>query len=235
MAKDIKTILLTGASKGMGASMVQTFLEDEKYNYRLILVARKSDTYLENIKILKKRYKNEIFSFFCDLGQPKEVNLLLNEILAIGHKIDIVINNAGYTNPISFLDIEANDFRHTMEVNLITPFRIIQKLFQSGNHIEHIVNVASTSGIGARPGWLTYASSKAAMISMSDTLRDELSIFGCKVVCISPGRCATDLRKILAPDEDPSTIMQPENVAEVVNFLISDNGQYITSQNLIIR
>lgn len=151
------------------------------------------------------------------------------------YKIDILINNAGYTNPEGFMDIEINDFRHTFEVNVISPFKIIQKLFQNGNHIKNIVNLASTSGIGARPGWLTYAASKAAMISMSDTLREELHVFGTNVICISPGRCATDLRKTLAPNEDPSSIMQPENVAEVVKFLLSDSGKYITSHNLIIR
>ena len=232
MKKPVKTILLTGASKGIGASMVSAFLEDN-HHYRLIVVARKSESFLKNIE--KWKNENEIIPFFCDLGNPKEVDVFLEKIVSTGHKIDIVVNNAGYTNPVSFLDIHADDFRYTMEVNLITPFKIIQKLFQSGNHVEHIVNVASTSGIGARPGWLSYAASKAAMISMSDTLREELSVFGCQVICVSPGRCATDLRKKLAPDEDPSTIMQPENVADVVKFLVSENGKYLTSQNLIIR
>src|SRR5690606_33846749 len=98
-----------------------------------------------------------------------------------------------------------------------------------------ILNVASTAGSSARPGWLAYASSKAALISISQTLSEELSEYGILVYCISPGRCATELRKILAPDEDPSTIMQPEHVGEVVNQLLSDNGVCLDGQNIVVR
>ncbi len=233
--KNTKTLLVTGASKGIGFSTVKAFMDDDNQNYRIIMVARESDVYKENVKYLEKNYNNEIIAINSDLGKASSVEELLKTLLEYDYKIDILVNNAGYTNPVSFLNTTTTDFRHTMEVNLIAPFRIIQGLFAAGKHIEHIVNIASTSGIGARPGWLSYASSKAAMISMSDTLREELSIFGTHVVCISPGRCATDLRKILAPDEDPSTIMQSENVADTIKYLVSDEGRYITSQNIIVR
>ncbi len=233
--KKTKTVLVTGASKGIGLSIVKLLLEDNEVNYRMILIARKSDVYTKEVNNLKAKYNNEIIPFICDLGNSKELDKTLKDIINLNFKIDILVNNAGYTNPESFLDVEIDDFRHTLEVNVISPFKIIKELYKSGNHIENIINLGSTSGIGARPGWITYAASKAAMISMSDTLREELHIFGTNVICISPGRCATDLRKTLAPNEDPTTIMQPQNVADIVKFLISSKGQYITSNNLIIR
>ena len=233
--KKTKTVLITGASKGIGFSTVKALLDDKKNKYRIVMIARESDTYQKNINYLKKNYNNEIIPLYADLGKVSSLNDVLKQILAFDFKIDVLVNNAGYTNPTSFLNATSEDFRHTIEVNLIAPFQIIQKLFNAGKHIDTIVNIASTSGIGARPGWLTYAASKAAMISMSDTLREELSVFGTHVVCISPGRCATDLRKTLAPDEDPTTIMQSENVADTIKYLISDAGKYITSQNLIVR
>jgi len=73
------------------------------------------------------------------------------------------------------------------------------------------------------------------MISMSDTLREELKVFGVDVISISPGRCATNLRKTLAPDEDPNTIMQPENVANAIYYLSTAEGKYLISQNLVVR
>jgi 3-oxoacyl-[acyl-carrier protein] reductase len=163
------------------------------------------------------------------------VDKLLKNIIKLKYNIDIIVNNAGYTNPVGFLDSTAKDFRHTLEVNLISPYKIIKELFKAGKHAKKIINIASTSGIGARPGWLSYACSKSAMISMSDTLREELSVFNVDVICLSPGRCATDLRKKLAPDEDPASIMQPENVADTIYYLTSDNGKFLISQNLIIR
>ena len=232
---DIKTVLVTGASKGIGLSIVKAFLQDKQKNYRIIMVARESEAYTENLHDLRSNYTNDIIEIVADLGKSSDVEKVLRIVAKEEYNIDVLINNAGYTNPQSFLNATTTDFRHTMEVNLIAPFRIIQGIFASGQHIKHIVNIASTAGIGARPGWVTYASSKAAMISMSDTLREELSAFGTHVVCISPGRCATDLRKTLAPDEDPSTIMQSENVADAIKYLISDEGRYITSENIIVR
>jgi 3-oxoacyl-[acyl-carrier protein] reductase len=73
------------------------------------------------------------------------------------------------------------------------------------------------------------------MISMSAVMKEELAIYGTRVVCISPGRCATNLRRTLAPDEDPTTIMQPDDVAGVIAMLASDVGRFVDSQNLIVR
>ena len=66
-------------------------------------------------------------------------------------------------------------------------------------------------------------------------MKEELAIYGTRVVCISPGRCATDLRRTLAPEEDPTTIMQPEHVAGVIAMLASDVGRFVDSQNLVVR
>ena len=98
-----------------------------------------------------------------------------------------------------------------------------------------ILNVASTAGMTPRPGWLTYASSKASVIAMSQSLTAELAEYGIKVYCVSPGRCATKLRTRLAPDEDPSTIMQPEDVAEVICNLMSPFENCLDGQNIVIR
>jgi len=233
--KKIKTVLITGASKGIGLSIIKTLLNDKDSNYRMVMIARKSKTYSTVVDELTSAYSNEIIPLECDLGNSKELDNTLKEIIDFEFKIDILINNAGYTNPESFLDVDIDDYRHTLEVNVISPFKIIKELYNAGNHLQNIINLGSTSGSGARPGWLTYAASKAAMISMSDTLREELHVFGTNVICISPGRCATDLRKTLAPDEDPTTIMQPKNVADIVKFLISSEGKYITSNNIVIR
>jgi 3-oxoacyl-[acyl-carrier protein] reductase len=82
---------------------------------------------------------------------------------------------------------------------------------------------------------LTYSASKAAVINMSEVMREELAIYGTRVACISPGRTATALRRVLAPDEDPSTIMQPEHVAAVIAMLASPVGKFVDSENLVVR
>jgi len=121
-------------------------------------------------------------------------------------------------------------------VNVFAPFMFMRECVKYMKHRGgKILNVASTAGMTPRPGWLSYASSKAALISMSDTLTAELSEYGIMVYCVSPGRCATKLRRRLAPEEDPSTIMQPEDVAEVICRLVNPSEACLDGQNIVIR
>ena len=73
------------------------------------------------------------------------------------------------------------------------------------------------------------------MISISQTLTEELAEYGIKVYCVSPGRCATKLRAKLAPDEDSAMIMQPVEVAKVITNLLLEDEQYLDGQNIVIR
>ena len=124
----------------------------------------------------------------------------------------------------------------TYKINVFSPFILMRESVRyMKKNGGKILNVASTAGMTPRPGWLSYSSSKASVISMSQTLTDELSEYGIKVYCVSPGRCATKLRKRLAPNEDPRTIMQPIEVAEVICDLISDEECCLDGQNIIIR
>ena len=70
---------------------------------------------------------------------------------------------------------------------------------------------------------------------MSQTLTEDLAEYGIKVYCVSPGRCATKLRKRLAPNEDASTIMQPQEVADVICKLIADDECCLDGQNIVVR
>ncbi len=232
-----KSLLVTGASKGIGSATVERFFYADNDVTDFILLARESEEFEKLIARLDgdNPHGKRVLPHFIDLNDRARIVGLMRDIMAEAGKVDYLVNNAGYTAPCALQQIEFADFERTIGVNVYAPFTIVQELLHCGNTFELIVNIASTAGMGGRPGWLTYGASKAAMINMSEAMKEELAIYGTRVVCISPGRCATDLRRKLAPDEDPSTIMQPEHVASVIDMLASDVGRLVDSQNIVVR
>ena len=150
--------------------------------------------------------------------------------------IDILLNIAGYADPQSLLDTTTDNIVTTYTINVFAMLVLIREMTRyMVDRPAKILNMASTAGITSRPGWLAYASSKAAVVSMSATLADELAGSGIKVYSISPGRTATDLRRKLAPEEDLTKIMQPSHVADVIAQLMSDAETTLDGQNIVVR
>lgn len=229
----MKTCIITGASRGIGRAIAITLSQrDDIAN--IVLLARSREGLDETVKLMNPN-KN-IYADSIDLTNYEHVE---KKVAAIGKEfgtIDLLLNVQGYAEPKSLLETTVDNWETTYKVNVHSVFlltrEVVKYMKKAGGKI---LNVASTAGSSSRPGWLAYASSKAAIISMSQTLSDELMEYGIKVYCVSPGRCATELRRTLAPDEDQSKIMQPEQVADVVNSLISEYGMCLDGQNVVIR
>lgn len=230
-----KMALVTGGSKGIGAAIAHNLMGNGLGH--LVICARPSDAFSSLVEDLNCVAKTGqvITKVEADLAEEDAVANLVEQVSALDGPLDILVNNAGYTAPKTIFEASFAELERTMQVNLYAPFLLTQGLLQKGNKFSHIFNIASTAGMRGRAGWSTYSSSKAALIALSQALREELLPLGTRVSCISPGRCATDLRKVLAPDEDPSTIMQPEDVAHVIEMLLSDLGHYIDSENMVVR
>lgn len=231
-----RSLLVTGASRGIGLATVDRFLGDPTIT-DIVMVARDSSDFDQAVQDLEadNRHGTRIHTITCDMADRGAVMSMAEQAYGLVGSVDLLINNAGFTAPAPIHEIQWADFERTMAVNLYAPFALVQHLLHLGNQFEFILNVASTAGIQGRSGWLTYSSSKAAVIAMSTVMKEELAIYGTRVACISPGRCATALRRQLAPEEDPSTIMQPENVAQIIELLASDAGKFVDSNNLVVR
>jgi 3-oxoacyl-[acyl-carrier protein] reductase len=232
-----RTLMVTGASKGIGLETIRRFLQNDQELTTVILVARESEDYAKALAELEAINVRGVTlaSYYVDLADRGGVVRLCAQISREHGNVDVLVNNAGYTKPVAIQQIEFADFERTIAVNLYAPFTFVQELLHHGNQFKLIVNIASTAGINGRSGWLTYSASKAAVINMSEVMREELAIYGTRVVCISPGRTATALRRVLAPNEDPSTIMQPQDVAAVIEMLASPVGRFVDSTNLVVR
>lgn len=231
-----KAIVITGASRGIGKAIALELAHTTLSSDVVVMIARTSDAFDQTFDEVSKISGNrKVIQIEADLSDPEVTTEIFDALESEGIEAETIINNAGFTKPASINETSMGDFEKTMRVNLYTPFRMIQTALHRGHPLKRIVNIASTAGINGRAGWLSYSASKAALINMSEVLREELKPFGIEVICLSPGRCATDLRKVLAPTEDPKTIMQPEQVAQIVSLMMSDTGALINGENIVVR
>lgn len=232
-----KTILITGASQGIGKAIALKMSEDRSLQIENFALVSRRSAVLEKVskEITTILPKANVKIYGCDVAHEEQINQMVDSVIEDFGHVDFVINNAGYVDPRSIEETTYENLDLTMKVNLYAPFLIVRKLLLKRVYPERILNVSSTAGLTPRAGWIAYAASKSALISMTQTMADELAPYGVKVVAIAPGRCATDLRRTLAPDEDPSTIMQPEDVATVVGHLLGPSGNFIDKQCLIVK
>lgn len=231
-----QTILITGASRGIGYETSKVLAKPESSFDTIVMVARESEDFESAVEETREiAGSKRVIAIPADLSRPRLIDDLFAKMDEHDVKLSTILNNAGFTKPSAINETTLEDFETTMQVNLFSPFKLIQGALHRGHPLDQIINVASTAGMNGRSGWLTYSASKAAMINMSEVLRDELKPYGIDVICLSPGRCATDLRRKLAPTEDPSTIMQPSQVADIINLMTTSTGKLLMAQNLIVR
>lgn len=232
--KAMNIVVITGIGSGIGKE-VAIELSKRKYFDIYALLGRNKDAIEETISEMKCAGAKKIIFHQVDLENVDELPPVIENIAQYG-QICCLLNIAGYTDPKSLLSTSLENLERTYRINVFSPIILMREctkyMKESGGKM---LNVASTAGMTPRPGWLSYASSKASIISASQTLSAELAEYGIKVYCVSPGRCATKLRSRLAPDEDPTTIMQPHDVAKLICDLVSPEEYCLDGQNIVIR
>ena len=231
-----KTCIITGPGSGIGRATAILLAERAYYDNYALVGRNETDIQQTREEMIRRQPDADVRFYKIDLTSPERIPELVEQVENEQGNIAALLNIAGYTDPESLLTTTLESFELTYKVNVYAPFMFMRECVKyMRKNGGKIMNVASTAGMTPRPGWLSYASSKAAVISMSETLTAELSEYGIMVYCVSPGRCATKLRRRLAPDEDPSTIMQPEEVAEVICNLINPQELCLDGQNIVIR
>lgn len=230
------TCIITGIGSGIGKATA-VLMSQKNYYDNYVLIGRNESAISQTINEMKLYVSGQKLAFYkMDLAESDSIPKIIADAEANFGEIKCLLNIAGYTDPEPLLSTTMESFEMTYRINVFAPFMLIRECTKyMKKYGGKILNVASTAGMTPRPGWLSYASSKAALISMSETLTAELAEYGIMVYCVSPGRCATKLRKRLAPDENPATIMQPKDVAEVICRLINPAEQCLDGQNIVIR
>lgn len=228
--------LVTGASRGIGRAIALELATD----CSTLLLAARTVGLLERVRAEVSAANPACTVVACpaDVTDPCQAQACMDCAVAVGGGIDVLVNCAGKAIPATgILEVTTEQWNELFAANSTSVFLMTKAAIPSLRRSDDpvIVNIASTAGVSPRPGWSAYAASKASVVSFSLTMAEELRPYGIRVYCIAPGRTATELRRILAPDEDPDTIMQPTEVARVVRFLVSRDGTCLHGQVVTVR
>lgn len=139
--------------------------------------------------------------------------------------IDILINNAGYVLPYSIGSCDLYSEKRAIDINLFGTFNCTAAALKRNPHIK-IINIGSSAATKVHGTWSSYCASKAGVVMATMCWADD----GYDVICISPGRTATKMRKGLFPNEDQSTLLATEDFAKVIRKAI--NGAYVKGSHI---
>ena len=238
--KDLKgkNIIITGASGGIGNSIVKSF-NDHGAN---ILA---SGTRIEKLEELKTKFKNLKFLQF-DISKTDQIeNFIENASNELGGNLDCIVNNAGITQDNLAIRMSLDEWKKVIDVNLTSTFLMnksaIKKMLK--NKSGKIVNITSVVGHTGNLGQANYTASKAGIIAMSKSLAIEYAKKNININCISPGFIKTamtdkldDKFKDAIISKIPSgRLGEPDDIANAVLFLCSDQASYINGETLHVN
>ena len=236
-----KTAIITGSSKGIGLSTLETFL---KNGCNVIACYRQTNENFEKkILELKKSFLNKIFEYKFDLSDDENTKKKAIQISTEHPNIDILINNAGSITTSSFLMTPIKNIENMHKINFFNQMLftqiILKKMIRQKKGV--LVNISSSAAIDANEGRLAYVSSKASLMAASKVLARELAPFNIRSNCVAPGLTDTVLMKQSTKEEfiKKTTenlmikrVAEPLEIANVVMFLASELSSYITGQTI---
>lgn len=237
-----KVVLVTGGAQGIGKAIA---LELAKNHYDVVinyLTSNKAAALLE--EEIKKNYDVRVMIIQADVSKEEEVDALISLIEKKWGGVDILINNAAVDLSNLFHLKTADEFRKTLDVNVVGAFNCSKRVYRHMLDQEYgrIINISSTNGINTYyPMCIDYDASKAALISLTHNLAFEYGPY-INVNAIAPGFIGTDNEldgydeEFLKEEQEKIMVNRygkPEEVAYLVKFLISDEANFIN--NTIIR
>lgn len=238
----MKTAIITGASKGIGAAIA---LRLNELGYNLVLNYRSNTGSMEELinNFSNKETKNVTVQ--CDISNYEDAKRLIDEAYENFGSVDVLINNAGITKDNILPMMSEDEFDQVIDTNLKGTFnccRHISKRMLKQKY-GRIVNISSVVGLAGNAGQVNYAASKAGVIGMTKSMARELGKKNVLVNAVAPGFIQTEMTDKI-PDDIKNEMMkniplqklgQPSDIADAVEFLISDKASYITGQVLSVN
>ena len=231
-------IIVTGATGGIGNSIIKRL-----YNAGANILA--TGTKNEKLEELKKKFQN-IQTLKFDISQTDNLeNFIEDATEKLGGKLDCIVNNAGITQDNLAIRMSIEEWKKVIDINLTSTFLIsrfaIKKMLK--NKKGKIVNITSVVGHTGNLGQTNYTASKAGIIAMSKSLSIEYAKKNININCISPGFIKTAMtekiddkfKEIIVSKIPSGRLGEPEDIANAVLFLVSDQSDYINGETLHVN
>lgn len=232
-----KTVLITGASRGIGEATARKFAEN---NYNVIINYQNSaDKAIKLEKELNELGYNAL-AIKCDVSKYEDVEKMIAHVLKNYKKIDVLVNNAGIAQQKLFTDITSEEWQKMFNVNVTSVFNCCKAVLPQmiSNKAGKIINVSSMWGLVGASCEVHYSASKAAVIGFTKALAKEVGLSNIRVNCVAPGVIKTDMMSGFdedtlqeLKDETPLAVLgKPIDIANTIYFLASEQADFITGQ-----
>ncbi len=233
-----KKIIITGATGGIGNSIVKTLSDS---GAKILATG----TRLEKLEELKSKFKNiDILKFDISKGEEIE-EFIENATKKLGGGLDCLINNAGITQDNLAIRMNIDEWKKVININLTSTFLLskfaVKKMLK--NKYGKIINITSVVGHTGNLGQANYTASKAGIVAMSKSLAIEYAKKNININCISPGFIKTEMtdkidekfKETIISKIPSSRLGEPEDVANAVLFLASDQSNYINGETIHVN
>lgn len=240
-----KTIIITGASKGLGVAMAEECAREGAS----VMITARSKRELADLAARITSAGGTVESVLTDMAKPEQIEALVGATMARFGRIDGLINNAGINYVKPFLEIDPTEWQRVLDVDLNGSFRLTQlcaREMHKAGHGGAIVQIASVHTHASLAGAAPYDAAKCGVVGFSKAAAVELAPLGIRVNILSPGLCETEIWKDIvaaAPSEKEcldywnanipgQRLITPGEVAKCCVFLLSDDSSCITGANI---
>ena len=232
-----KVAFVTGGSRGIGKQVALKFARN---GYNIVINYVSDNTDIKGLQEEFEKENVEILLVKADVTKKEEIqNLVKTAIEKFGH-IDVLVNNAGITRDGLLMRMKEEDFDKVIEINLKGTFLVTKEVipYMMKKREGSIINISSVVGVVGNAGQSNYAASKAGIIGFTKSVAKELASRNIRANCVAPGFIKTDMTDVLSEEVKENIHNQiplkrmgePEEVANLVYFLGSEESKYITGQ-----
>ena len=222
-----KVVMITGASRGLGRALTLACAEE---GANLVITSRSAESF-EPVAKEAEGKGAEVLALPADISRGTHVESLVDAAIERFGRIEVLINNAGLLGPrVPIEEYPEDEWRKVLEANLTGPFLLTKAVIPYMSEGGSIINITSGVSIEGRPRWGAYSVSKFGLEGLTQILAAELEERGVRVNSVDPGSMRTEMRAAAYPDEDPTTLIAPEENTDVFLYLASDESRNVTGE-----